>query len=243
MRDRAHRSASQGIIPSWPRPRVCERLGSPHTLPYIKVLTGHALQIAAEEEKSGRRFRGSVPAAVAHGFVHGQDVLNRHARLHVMNRVEDVPSALPENLQTRAHLMANIFDRTKRQRFLGIDAAPPKSDAISKLLLQLLRRHARRRALHGVENVKTRGNKIGEQGADRSARVYEGLPRRVLVHPVVHGLIEGLIEVPIGLGRDKRTVLLAEVRPREEDRRDSLPHDSVNLLEILDANFTDRKSV
>ena len=66
----------------------------------------------------------------------------------------------------------------------------------------------------------------------------EGLPSGILVHPVVHSFIEGLKEVPIGLGRDKRTVLLVEVRSRKHNHIDALSHDLVNLLEILDANFT-----
>ena len=53
----------------------------------------------------------------------------------------------------------------------------------------------------------------------------ERLPLRMLVNPVVHPPVEGLKELSVGIGTDKRPVLRTEIGAGNEDGRNTIAYD------------------
>jgi len=60
-------------------------------------------------------------AAVTHRAEHGQDVLDGHVALDVVDRIEDEPAAVVENLDPLADLAVDVLRRAEGQCTLGVD--------------------------------------------------------------------------------------------------------------------------
>lgn len=132
-----------------------------------------------------------VAPILARGLVHRQQVLDRHQRLNVMDRVKDEASSGAKGPQALANFPPHFVSRAERKGVLRIDAAAPECDPVPESLLEVEGVHIRRRSLHGVEDVKPRGDEVLDQCPHGTATVDERLPGRMLMDPVVDQLVEG----------------------------------------------------
>ena len=123
-----------------------------------------------------------------------------------MNCIKDKTSARCKCLQALANFLSNLVRCPKRQSPLGIYAAAPKSEAFTEFLLEFARVHARSRTLHWVQDVKTCVDEIRDQSPNRPAGVKEGLPRRMLMNPVVDLDVEGFVQAAICLGGNEGSI-------------------------------------
>jgi len=55
----------------------------------------------------------------------------------------------------------------------------------------------------------------------------------VPVDPVIDGLVERLVKLPVRAGRDERSVLRAEIGAGDEDGSHALPDDFMDLRQVL----------
>ena len=100
-----------------------------------------------------------------HGVDHRNDVLNRGVALDDVDRVEDVAAVRAKISRRSSTCLRHLFRRAKRQNLLRVDAAAPEGDVLAVFFLQVLRVHARRRALHRVERVKPASMNSGMIGS------------------------------------------------------------------------------
>ena len=111
-----------------------------------------------------------------HSVDHRHDILYRGAALHDVDGVEDVAAVGREDLRTLEHLTAHLFRRAERQDLLGVDAAAPEGDVLAIGFLEVLRVHARSRALHRVERVEAasmNSGMIGSTAPQLCLRVFQ----------------------------------------------------------------------
>lgn len=152
-----------------------------------------------------------IPATLADGLVHRQDILRWHSRLDVMRRVKNVSAGSPENLQPRANFLPNLLGCAEGKRALRINAATPEGYAVAKLFLQFFGGHARSRTLNGVDDVETRLDKVRQERPHRAAGMNEAFPLRIFMDPVVDFLVEWFEKVAVRFDGNEGAVLLAKV--------------------------------
>src|ERR1035437_841480 len=136
-----------------------------------------------------------------HGIDHGDYVLDSRRRLKVRNAVEHESPARREDLAPAQNLLPDFSRCPEGQNLLCIHPSTPEDELLPKLRFQLLRLHSSGGALHRIEYVETGLDKGRQKLEDRTAGMFESLPGRVDVNPVVDLFVVWKVQVAESLYR------------------------------------------
>ena len=86
-------------------------------------------------------------------------------RLNIMSGSHNISSILPQNLNPPLHLITDHLRRAIGQQILNINTTE-KYKVLPEILLQVYWIHTRCQRLYGIQNIKAKLNKIGDDRND-----------------------------------------------------------------------------
>src|ERR1019366_9202060 len=173
-----------------------------------------------------------------HRVNHCDDILNRRAGLHVVDRIEDEASARCEDLAAAQHRFSHFRRGSEWQRLLRVDTAAPKDQPRTVFTLQLRGVHPGGRTLDWIRDVEPGFNETLKESRHASAGVLERLPRGVAVNPIVDPLVVWEPQFPKRGDGAKRRSLRAEVGTADKDGIDRVPDALMDARQILQCELT-----
>jgi len=117
---------------------------------------------------------------------------------------------------------------------LRVDSPSPEDEAISELGFQLPGVHSCRGTLHRIENVEPSLDERWKKLEDCTAGMFEGLPLRVLVNPIIDLFVVGKVQIIEGFYRAEGGRLSSEIRAADEGRLYAVADCRVNFFKIQD---------
>ena len=174
------------------------------------------------------------------GLVHGDQIVGRYIGHHIVDGVEDEAAILVQNADTLGYLLPYLLGCAEGQYMLGIHAAAPEGELVTVALLQLLGADAlglHGAELNGIQTIHAHLVQIVQQGIDAAAGVVEGLPAGVLMDPIVHLPVVGLVKGTEGIGMDKGACLGGKVGAGNVDGLDPVAHGLLIDLQVLESDL------